>query len=152
SPALAERGLMSLYHDGAVDAAETCFREALARDPTDHQSLYNLAVCQLRKGNTTGGGQTTEAMKRLETEVHRLQTLITKDLAERPSNPGLQAELGEILLDLGQTEPAMQWLSRALKQDPGCVPAHRTLANYYERLGDRDRELIHRRFLPLVKR
>jgi tetratricopeptide (TPR) repeat protein len=151
SPALAERGLIALYHEGTVDAAEAWLREALARDPTDHQSLYNLAVCQLRKGNTTGGEETTQVMKKLEADVHRLQTILTTDLAQKPHHPRLHTELGQVLLDLGQVEPAMQWLNRTLEKDPGFVPAHRALAQYYERIGDREQAALHRRFLPTIQ-
>ena len=66
-------------------------------------------------------------------------------MPNNPHDPALHFELGELLTRVGQGELGVSWFHSALRQDPGYAPAHRALAEHYERVGDRERAASHRR-------
>lgn len=112
-----ERRLGSLYlRTGRVDKAVRELRKAVSADPEDAeaQGLLGQALVQrARLKGEPGGGPTYEAARLCLTRAAR---------AERPS-PIVLAELGTLLLQVGQIEDSEKALRRALQVDPGCVPA-----------------------------
>ena len=146
APALAERGRLAVL-DGQLADAEPWLREAVALEPGDHQSRYNLALCLLQNGNEVEAEKEQRQLQKLEFDLKRLRTILTKETSQKTTDPSLHYELAMILLNLGQTEVALQWLHRALQEDPQYVPAHRVLAEYYARIGNQERAAYHRHFL-----
>jgi Tfp pilus assembly protein PilF len=49
-----------------------------------------------------------------------------------------------ISLRAGAAEEGLRWLNSALKEDPHYAPAHKALADYYQRHGDFNRAAQHR--------
>ena len=56
-------------------------------------------------------------------------------MTQRPQDPGLHAELGEMLLQTGQRDSAEYWLLSALRIDPKLREAHAALARLYDEQG-----------------
>jgi tetratricopeptide (TPR) repeat protein len=147
APALFELGKMA-HRQGRLNQAESYLRQALSIDAANHPLLYHLNMCLSQNGKTEEAEAIGRRMRQLQAKLNRLEPLTTQEIPRKPRDLTLQHELSEILLDMGQTEEALQWLGGILQHNPRYVPAHRTLANYYQRVGDLQRLAYHRRFLP----
>jgi tetratricopeptide (TPR) repeat protein/GTPase SAR1 family protein len=112
-----ERRLGALYlRTGRVDKAVRELRKAVSADPEDAEAQGLLGQALVQRARLKGepqGGPTYEAARLCLTRAAR---------AERPS-PIVLAELGTLLLQVGQIEDSEKALRRALQVDPGCVPA-----------------------------
>lgn len=145
--ALAERGRLAML-DGQLAAAEPWLREAVAREPGDHQSRYQLALCLLQGGRLSEAEKEQQVLNNLERDMKRLRIIVAKEIGQKPNDPRLHYELAMILLKLGQSEEALHWLLKTLEKDPNYIPAHEVLVEYYQRIGDWERADRHRQFLP----
>ena len=54
------------------------------------------------------------------------------------TDPAPRCETGTLLLRNGREQEGVRWLISALRNDPLYRPAHKALADHYERLGKRD--------------
>src|SRR5262249_16802314 len=97
-------------------------------------------------------GQDREAERydaRLKESRQQLQKL--DELSRRLSSSAgddraaLRHEGAMILMRLERRDEAVRWLEAALRENPAHAPAPQALADYYERLGDRERAAAHRR-------
>jgi tetratricopeptide (TPR) repeat protein len=130
--------------EGDLGAAEGWFRRAGERDPNDRQAAYNLYTCLLRLGKGDEAREARARFDRLDADLKRLDRLVQEAL-RRPDDPTLCCEAGVILLHHGQEQEGLRWLERGLRSDPGHVPAHRALADYYQAAGQPERAAYHRR-------
>jgi predicted Zn-dependent protease len=64
----------------------------------------------------------------MEDDLARFNEIVTKDIAQRPTDPALHCTLGQILLRGGQREEGLRWLQSALRLDPQYAPALQALA------------------------
>jgi tetratricopeptide (TPR) repeat protein len=149
--ALHERGRL-LVRDGQPAQAEPWLRQALAQEPWNLQVRHQLVQCLIHNDRIPEAEAEQRQLDKLKTSAHRIEKLTTDELPRRPRDPALRCELARLLLELGQTEEAMQWLSRILKEDAHYMPAHQALADYYRRIGDLQRMASHRRFLSETAR
>jgi predicted Zn-dependent protease len=145
--ALAERGGLAL-RQGRLEDAEAWLRHAIAHEPGNFQAHYNLGQCLLQAGRTEEVARQQERLKQLEADQKRLRQIMTVEMGRRPNDPALSHEVAMILSRSGDTEAALRWLHRSIRFDPAFVPAHQALAAYYDKTGDRERAVHHRRFLP----
>jgi Tfp pilus assembly protein PilF len=83
-------------------------------------------------------------LKEIENHLSRLRK-VTRHIAETPHDPALRHEAGMIFLNSGQNKEGLRWLYSALQEDPGYQPTHEFLADYYERAGDKQKAIWHRR-------
>ncbi|HZY89373.1 MAG TPA: tetratricopeptide repeat protein [Gemmataceae bacterium] len=141
-PALAERGRLALQA-GELEKAEGLLREAVGRDPGDYQSHYQLYQCLSRLGKADEMREQGRRLKRVEDDLDRIQKIVTRDLERRPHDPALRYEAGMIMLRAGAADEGVRWLQGALKEDPDYAPAHRALALYYEKAGNRALMIRH---------
>ncbi len=141
--ALAERGRLALQA-GDLAAAETWLREACDRQPGSYAVHYQLSQCLTREGKQEEARQLERRLKQIEDDVGRLQTILTVEMARTPHSAALRYETGMILLRAGSGSDGLRWLESALKEDPRYAPAHRALAAYYERTGQRATAARHR--------
>jgi predicted Zn-dependent protease len=148
--ALAERGRLAL-RAGRPAEAEPWLREALAQEPARQQARYHLVQCLFQIGRNAEAEAEQRQLEQIKANAKRIEKITTEEMPRRPHDPALHHELARLLLDQGQTEEAMQWLNRLLKEDPSYLPAHETLAEYYQRAGQPERAAYHRRFLPSVR-
>ena len=57
------------------------------------------------------------------------------------------AEIKAALLEYGDVSEALMWLHSIFKYDPDHRDAHASLADFYERRGDRETAAEHRKYL-----
>jgi tetratricopeptide (TPR) repeat protein len=147
APALAERGRLAVLN-GQRAEAEPWLREAVARDPGDHQARYNLALCLLQNGKVSESEKEQKVLNNLERDLKRLRIILAKEIGQKPNDPHLHYELAMILLKIGKREEALHWLLKTLEKDPNYIPAHKVLVEHYQHIGDWERADHHRQFLP----
>jgi predicted Zn-dependent protease len=66
----------------------------------------------------------------MEDDASRFHEIVTKEIAQRPTDPALHCTLGELLWRGGQREESIRWLRSALRLDPRYEPAQQALAEY----------------------
>jgi tetratricopeptide (TPR) repeat protein len=130
--ALTERGRLAL-DEGDLGRAEDWLRTAVAHAPYDRPALYNLYQCVQRRGPEEEARVCRARFDRVDADLKRLDT-ISQAVLERPRDPALRCEGGEIFLRNGQEEEGLLWLNMALRLDPDYHPAHQALAAYRERV------------------
>jgi predicted Zn-dependent protease len=138
--ALQARGI--LYDEtGHPDQAIPLLRRVFDEAPNRKRPAgYPLAVALEKVG------QKDEAKKVL-TEVRRQQDveLAGEAMKTQPDNLALHVQLAEDLLRAGHTNDGLAVLDQVLRRDPKFAPAHRALADYFERAGKPELAAEHRR-------
>jgi tetratricopeptide (TPR) repeat protein len=125
--ALSMRGQLAL-DEGQLAEAETWLRQALRGDPKDHRAHYSLILCLERSGQEEAARQQRQELQRLEKELTRFDQLVTKEMAERPMDPAVFCNIGQILLRVGKRDEGIRWLQNALELDRNYAPAREALA------------------------
>lgn len=143
-----ERGLQIEYELGTLEAALGNHAEArqwldkvLADDPNHLDARYARAI-SLREL-----GERQLAEEELA-EVHRIRTLLTEidklvDVINRnPEQPHLEerCRIGELFIKYANARQGVFWIQEALNRDPRYRPAHKILADYYDRVKQREPE------------
>jgi predicted Zn-dependent protease len=149
SGALLERGKLALQ-DGNPEGAERRLRRAAELTPQDRVALKSLVEALSAQGKTGQAEEVATRLKHVEAEQRRLEEVF-KRMGEAPTEPHLWYEAGVICLRNGQLHEAERWLRGALQLDPAYAPAHESLAELYQRVGQPDLAARHRR-LAAVKR
>jgi tetratricopeptide (TPR) repeat protein len=145
-PALCARGELALQLDQPA-VAEQALAEALHEDPADYQSQFHLYLSLQQQGKDKEAQAVQKRLALMETDIRRLRSIVRDEIGKSPRDPVLLTEIGCILLRAGSTREGVQWLQTALEYDPRYEPAHRALAEHYERLGNTEQATRHRRFL-----
>lgn len=142
-PALTERGKLALQ-DGQGERGEAWLRKAVAGDPLDYGASYSLLQVLLLQGKSTEAKQQRKRLERLQKDLKHLHELAAK-MDSTPHDPALDYEIGMVFLRNGRDKDGVRWLGYALLEDPKHRPAHRALAKYYERAGNKKLAERHRR-------
>ena len=132
TPALLLRGQRALK-DGYLEEAETCLRQVLRHDPKDHRARYNLILCLERSGREEEARQQQQQLDQIDQDLERFHELVTKEIAQRPTDPAVHCSIGQILLRSGERDEGIRWLHSALKLDPHYAPARQLLAEHLSR-------------------
>jgi tetratricopeptide (TPR) repeat protein len=141
--ALRERGKVALQ-EGQAEQAEKWLRQAATLAPGDNQTAYILFNCLRLADKREEAAAALARFKSVEEDQERLNKCL--EAAERaPQDPAPRSEAGAILLKLGEEEEGLRWLRSALRADPKYRAAHRALADYYQRKGDKERAEKHRK-------
>jgi tetratricopeptide (TPR) repeat protein len=148
--ALQARGQMALEL-GRPEEAEPWLREALRVEPHDHLTTYQLIICLRHLGKRDEAEELAHKVHDIETDLQRLQDLLTEDSRRTAHDPATCHELGTILLRNGRVSEGLYWLYKALGLDPGYQPTHRFLAEYWEKAGNKERAAGHRAALAAGK-
>jgi tetratricopeptide (TPR) repeat protein len=127
--ALALRGRLLAYQ-GNYDAAEPWLRQALERNPSDHQARYDLILCLRSNGKEAEAQQHKQKLLQLEEDLRRFNDIVLRDMVQRPLDPALHCTLGQLLLRSGHRAEGLRWLQNALRLDPQYAPARQALAEY----------------------
>jgi predicted Zn-dependent protease len=141
--ALAERGRLALEYESPQEG-ERWFRQALAITPYEKDINYSLYQCLVRLDKKSEAEAQLAKLKCTEADLDQLRSLLRKT-GKDADDPSLPCEVGQILLRNGQESAGVRWLQRALARNPGYVPAHQALADYYERTGNAEQAAVHRR-------
>jgi predicted Zn-dependent protease len=145
NPAVIERGILAVQTGQFADA-EKWLTQGLKRNPSDTRAVYNLSTCLERLGKKKEAKELEHQLVERKAEMARLSDL-TRQALNKPNDPELRYQVGLILMHNGYTDDSLRWLSTALKRDPGHRATHRVLADYYERIGNREQAAEHRRYL-----
>ncbi len=106
----------------AVDALE----RAAAIDPTNDQSMYNMALVNIEMG-----------------QFERAKESLERAIGVNPTNGSYHEKLGTVLMELESWEAAKAALEKALEVDPNMARAHYKLGQVAERLDDQQSALQH---------
>jgi tetratricopeptide (TPR) repeat protein len=131
--------------EGHYAAAEQRLRKALELKPLDPTTRYSLHLTLLAQPGRAKEAE--EARQRWEADreaTARITQLLRGQLAERPTDPNLPAEAGELFFRQGEYQRGLFWFNKALQIDPNHQPSHQALAAYYERINDPVQAQLHR--------
>jgi tetratricopeptide (TPR) repeat protein len=140
--ALRLRGALEL-EAGRVDRAAGYLRKAVAYTPFDREALYTWLRCLHRMGKPDEVVVVEQQLKRCEKDLALLAGL-TQKIAQRPDDPELRRQAGEVFLRNEQEEEGIRWLQSALAVRPDHPATHRSLAEHYQRKGQPARAAAHR--------
>ena len=153
------------FNAGNYPAAETRFRQAMASDPANPDSYYNLARVYDERGMKRNNQDDLDQAERLydqtlgldrnHRDAHRgLAVLLVKrgeaeeaealleDWIERsPSLADAKVELARLKSEFGQREAAIEYLTDALEDDPNHHCALTALGTMREAMGDHKQAL-----------
>ena len=118
---------------GKLDDAESCFRQALARNPELAEAHNNLGNIHKRRGETEAALDCYQAA-----------------ISAKPDFIDAAVNLSGTLLDAGQPEAALPLLTQVVNMAPGNALAHEALGTAQMKLGLKDEAIQHlRRSLEL---
>jgi tetratricopeptide (TPR) repeat protein len=146
--ALSERGKVALDEQKPGEA-EVYLTRALKRAPKDRQILYTMSQCLERQNKQEEAGKYARMLKEIDEDIKTVGQLV-QDVMRRPHDAELRYRIGAIFLKNGQEEEAMHWFATALEENPVHRGTHQTMADYYERLGDRERAKKHRQIIEAI--
>lgn len=122
----------ALLATGDTAGAAHAFRQELTANPNDFESNLNLG-----------------ALLRQDQNYEEALRYLKRALQLRPGSPPVRYQIASIYLAEGKTEAAQQELEQVVKETPGFLEAHVSLATVYYRLkrkqdGDRERALVEK--------
>lgn len=132
-PALTERGAQALT-DGDEPEAERLLARAVALDPGNVVTRGQYAFVLARTGKRDEAAREQARVTALKADLERITVLISGPLQERPNDPLVPFEIGQIALRSGEVREAIRWFTAALRIDPMHAPTHRVLAAMYREL------------------
>jgi tetratricopeptide (TPR) repeat protein len=119
-------------------------------EPYDLDAQHNLIDSLRQQGRHEEAAAAQKQYESHKTRLKRANDLL-KEIAEKPPDEaGKPCEVGQILLGIGREHIGLFWLDRALLLDPGHQPTHQTLADYFDRKGQKVQADLHRRFLKAL--
>jgi Flp pilus assembly protein TadD len=129
--ALSLRGQLA-FKSGQLTEAETWLRQAIRRNPMDHRACYSLVLCLDQTGQEEEAREMRRQLKQMEQDAERFNEIVTKEIAQRPTDPALHCAMGQLLLRAGQREEGVRWLQSALQLDSSYAPARQALADHLQ--------------------
>lgn len=150
--ALALRSLgETLLQEQQLQQAENWLRRAVAATPHDYRAQWFLYEAFRRQNKAAEAEQQLERAKQVERRWNRFNEITQHEMAMRPHDVALHAELGGLLLDMGNADAGRNWLLSALNRDPRCRPVHEALARYYQLQGEDEKAAHHRRLARVAE-
>lgn len=140
--ALLLRGKL-LLDEGKADDALPFLRRAVERDPFEPEPLFTLARGLRQAGRAEEAAAAEEQWKRTAADVTRASVL-GRAIAASPNDPELRREIGELYLRNGKEVDGVRWLESAVRVRPDYAPAHKLLADHYDRTGPPEKAAAHR--------
>lgn len=139
---LSERGRLAL-EEGQPEEAERWLRRAVSLVPFDRQTHHALHSCLQQQGRAEEAAHYLRQSERLDADLKRLRVLET-ELSRPGPAADRRCEAGRLCRQLGRPDEAERYLLAALQDDPGHRPAHRALAEHYDKSGRPDLATRHR--------
>lgn len=137
---------LELQDDQPVKA-EARLREVLRNDPSDTEALFVLVTALQVQGKAEESAAALADHNSKKDIVDKLNTFL-RDKADDPNTTAEEfAEAGTLFLSIGRVRNGVQWLERAIERDDRCQPAHRALAEHFDRKGNVDKAAAYRRQL-----
>jgi len=124
--------------------------EALAAEwPEDLNVQYVLAQSLRAAGRTEEAKHKLAAYGKLQKNLAQIEALM-RDVRSQPAEPQLRYKLGLLLLRHVSRSEGVAWLQSVFQFDPRHADAHRALAEYYGKVGDRKLAQQHERLAVAV--
>lgn len=142
-PALRERGRMALAAEQFAEA-EQRFRQALQALPYNYEVNWGLYQALQGLNRSEEAKAQLAKAQQLKNAFERIHEIRTHQMTQSPTDPALHAELGEMLLQTGQSTSGEYWLLSALQLDPKLRAAHAALARLYDQQGNSAQAEHHR--------
>jgi Tfp pilus assembly protein PilF len=130
---------------GRPAVAETRLRHALAIDPSDTESHFNLVAALRDQDRNKEASQELAAYEEEKALLFRAHELLQAEAKNPSSDPKAASEIGTLLLRFGQVRQGLYWLDQALERDPDHQPTHKAYAEYFESKGESKKAEAHRR-------
>jgi predicted Zn-dependent protease len=127
---LAERARLERDADRLTEA-EDLFRRAVEHPPYEPEVLLDFALVLERNGKAEEAATVRSRHEKAQADRDRLKELRLA-LAETPTDVELNAEMGQTLMRLAETDLALPWLEAVLRLDPSHQLTRQTLADYWE--------------------
>ena len=124
--------------------AERYARRVLASTPNHRTAYHILHQALVSLGRVEDARVAKARLVELDDLLVRYYDLANRKIPQKPNDPNLFCQLGDVLLALGQTRQAEGWFLNAVRIAPKYAPAHRSLAAYYAKAGDEDKAAEHR--------
>lgn len=132
-----------LLADGKTDQALAVLQQAVAQAPGEAQIHVHLATALARTGQPEQAAYHQQRAQQIRLDYERVAEL-GRQLVDRPNDPDLRFQTGEILLRQGLRDEALRWLAGALRCNPQHRPTHALLARFYAEQGDAEQAAYHR--------
>ena len=142
-PALLERGRIALAAEQFAEA-EQWYRRALPILPNNYEVHWGLHRSLQAQQKTADADEELSTAQQLKNAFERIHEIQTHEMTQRPTDPALHAELGELLWQTGRRDSAEYWLLSALQLDPELRSAHSALARLYDEQGRASEAEQHR--------
>jgi tetratricopeptide (TPR) repeat protein len=140
--ALQVKGNLAFDAKKYADAA-SIFERILAADGLFFTCYLDLSSCYRELGQLADAGRCLEMFQSLDRDLKQLTELTDTKLKMSPHDADLLYEVGQIYLRNGRTFQALDYLNRALVEDPQHAATHRLLADYYGKLGEFEMQRQH---------
>jgi tetratricopeptide (TPR) repeat protein len=137
---------LELQQDRPVEA-ENWLQRSLKIDPYDVEAEHVLAESLRLQGRRKEAAEVQEQYEKNRELLKQIDILLRSETAHPSSGPAIPCEIGVLFLRIGQERTGLNWLHRALDRDDGYRPAHEALVDYFEKKGDKEKALAHRRRL-----
>ena len=124
---------VALHQQGRYDEAIVQFQQALAQDPTNADSYYNMARSYHNKAKVTNDQQM----------LAQAEQLYNQCLDISPDHPDCHRALGCLLVDSGRADKAFTLMQRWNQRSPQMIDSHIELARLYEEFGDKPSAIRH---------
>jgi len=112
--------------------AEHYARRVLARKPHDRGAVHVLYQALVGQGREEEAKATKARLMELDDLLIRQYDLANRLIPQKPDDPELQYQLGEVFLSLGDPIQAESWWLTVVRRNPSFTKAHRALAKLYE--------------------
>ncbi len=142
--ALRERARLAV-RAGEADRAVELLERAVRGEAGDFQANFLLARVLRESGQVDRAKEVEARGQQIETDLHRIQEIVTRDMQKNPNNPDLHFEAGMISVRAGNLKEGLRWLHSAVRLDPTHVKANEALAGYYQTMGEAGLAAKHRR-------
>lgn len=136
-PALRERARAAFAAEQFPEA-EQWYRQAVAVLPDNYEVQWGLYQTLQAQHKTAEADEQLAKAQQLKNAFERIHEIQTHEMTQRPDDPNLHAELGEMLLQVGQEAAGEAQLLIALQLDPNLLAAHEALARWYDQHGQPD--------------
>jgi predicted Zn-dependent protease len=134
-----------MIHEGRWVEAETWLRQAVAHSPRFHsEPVRVLCRCLEAANKTEEARQCAAELVQREAEVIEVERM-TSQARREPLNSSLRMEIARKLMALGREQDGVAALMTLIDLDSRHEPAHEALAEFFERTGQTERALRHRR-------
>lgn len=129
--ALLGRARIALESGQDADA-EHFARRVLERKPQDRGAVHVLYQALVGLGREADAQRTKTRLLELDDLLIRQYDLANRLIPQKPDDPDLQYQLGEVFLSLGDPVQAEGWWLTVVRRNPRFTKAHLALAKLYE--------------------